>query len=538
MKDKHIKVYATYSHIFGYKYDKSELIEIINDLPLGTIFPIISQLLFSPKLANSQVIKDSFIKDLENIDSDKLFSIREKIGDSIIYTPQSLLTTWKWLLAYGNPDNLDKTVEPVQGLRNILFLNLAISDYLFPENETNETDIIYELLRNISFNSYEDIGSSIGRAYYIYCDIAIKKELFIENEYIDFNNDFIKKNGYSIELLLAILFGLYSSFIQESSITNNWRKDITVLFSKTSIPSNISEIINPLLLNYSDANLWAVKTIEYPWNYQCFKDKPFFQFEDKTIIPISGKMFTEQVFHELFYRVRNCYDEDDVRFISFFGRPFEIYIANLLENCAKMSSLKYEVIKEFRYGKDNSKKSPDAFLKLEKKLIVIEAKSQRIKADAIEINDNSLLEKEKQRLVLSPLKQMCNRLSEIMICECPIDLSSISEIYLIIINVSDFPTLPPIEKEFSEQLKEYSNLPIRGFIHLNIIEYEILCYLLSRKNGRPITRILENYIDTYEKTSFRNFLKDSSIPYKRPDIISRYLDRAYKRFNEILFPKK
>lgn len=535
---KHVKTYASYSELSGSKYDKGKLVSLIQRMPLGGLFNIMSQLSFFPRHIEDKDIREYFINYVESFEEENdLFSVRDRLHGRILYTPQGLLSVWKWLLAYGDKNKLSDGVDIERGLRIIIHLCMIISDYLYDDDSL--IGVEYELLRNLAFNSKEDLRSSISRARCIYKEIAQNKFLFDEKEYLDFNTDFCKHYGYSLEEYLALIFGLFALFLKKKcKFDLDWNKNLDKIFSNTALSNEASEILNPLILNFDEAQQWALNTIDAPWDFLLFQQKPLFQLSDGTFYPIMPKLLYDQFFLGLYYKIRNCYSKNDQRFLSFFGRPFESYVSMLIQESVKTSTLPYEVIPEFKYDKGEGKRSPDVILRLGNKLLVVESKSRKMTVDSLVGNDPTVVDKDMNRMVIGPLKQLHDRLIELFTLKKPFDFSDVTEIYLMVVTLGDFPTLPPFEEKILLELQQHFKLNIKSYFHLEIEEFEMFCHLISRKNGVPIFRVLDNKAKLYDWSSFKNFLFDSHLPHRRPDFVHKQGLEFTEEVQKILFPKK
>jgi hypothetical protein len=208
---KYLRSYIHYSCIFGKKYEKAEFIRRIKELPqIGGFLVIVSQLLSNPSCNEDLVIRENFIEFLSSLDEHNYFDIREKIAGHYIYTPQSLLTVWKWLLAYGDLTKLEGSVDRINGLNAVLYFCIIVSDFL---NESIDIENLkYELIQNGNFNNYQDNVAEIARTIWIYDYLAKDKTLYEEKEYIDINKEFKSKYGYEIKQYISYLYGIIFSF--------------------------------------------------------------------------------------------------------------------------------------------------------------------------------------------------------------------------------------------------------------------------------------------------------------------------------------
>lgn len=543
---KHIKPYATYSEIYNMKHSKETLIEFIESLSLGGILQVLSQITFFD--LNNTEIKNIICHFLYEMDKmiykERSYSfekLKELLGEFTLYSPQGLLTLWKWVLAYGKKNNLSEEIEINRGIAQVIYLSLIVSDYLdehlFESETTTEEEIFelvnYEIIRNIVFNTNVNIGSSIARAKYIYIDLAKNKKLYTSKEYIDFNSKFEEKYGYSIEEYLVVLVGILAAFNKKrESIEANWSKSFSTYFKKTSLANIAEEIVDSLTLDFKTASKWCKESLEFPWKFILFKSKPLFRLNDNVVLPISHKLLQETLFEGLFHKIRSCYSYDDLSFNTFFGRPFEIYLSHIMEEAVNISPIKYKIIPEFEYNKE-IKKSPDVMLRLGDKLLVIEGKSKRMKLNAIEGDDKASIDQAVENIILEPLKQAYDRVEEILNSNNVCHFNGVTDIYIMTVSMSGFPIVSFFEERIREELSNYFKVPIKGFYYIDIEEYELFCNLIGRKAKKQIFSILENKYTKYKYHSFKNFLIESHLPCKRPAYIQKkgidFLNKSKKR---------
>lgn len=532
---KYVKLFATYSELFQRKHDREVLKEALPTLSLGGLLSILSQITYL-EVNNENVkrlFKDYFsVFEKEFLGSEENKKIKlEKIDNYVLYSPQGLLSVWKWLLAYGDKNKLTEDINIDKGIFEVIYLCLIVSDYLYEKDPGN---IKYEMVRNKAFNQNEDLLSSIARSKHIYIDLARNKDLYIPKEYVDFNLQFKNTYGYSLEEHFSIIVGIMTSFHKKDDIIEgNWTSNFNKYFSTTKLTEIAFDIVDSLTAEFDELTDWAKENLDNPWSFIEFRKKPLFKINKNTVLPISYKLFKEQLFEGVFHKIRACYPEDDLKFNTFFGRPYEKYIEILMEKVKNFSGQnKYEFIKEFEYDRDK-KKSPDVMLKLGNQLLVIEAKSKRLTLNALEGDDHDSIEKAQEDLVLSPIKQAHDRIVEILNSNKKNVFQDIKNYYIAVVNIKDFPTLPPIEIEIKEKLEQYFDIPIKGFYHMDIKEYEMLCHLIGRKTKRPIFSILDNKYNKYPGIPFTNFLDATSLPMKRP----KFIEEKGKEFFEVMKEK-
>ena len=509
--------------MFGKKYNKDKFIEQIRQLPLNGIFDILSQLLFyevKDKKINSKVTQ-YYKKYIDLLEPNN--SYRAKIymdSGNFFYSHQSLLNLWKWLLAYGDKSKLQQSIDFGKGIFGVIYFSQIIGDY---ESESAFNHVSYYMFQNALFNSSEDPLTLFGRALRIYTDIARDRSLFKEKEYVDFNTDFESFYGYSIKEYIAVLFAIMSHFLKSKSdpITTKWRTNFEKYFSESIISDKALKIVSSLSASFDEYSEWAKESVNKIWDFRLFQEKPLLLLPDGNYLPISKNYLLNQLFDGLFYKIQAAYSQKELKdkFHTFFGKPFEEYAKIITDEALKTANKKYKLIPEFEYGKHKDKRSPDIIIRLGDKLLVIEVKSRVVKRDSAMGNNPESMHKEIDMLDVNPIIQAAKSMSEILLANYDKRLSGIDEIYLMAVTRKTIPSNPDIEsyvkEKIKEKLKEISNNKIKLFFHLDIEEYEYLCYLLSRKKGKLIFKILEKKTENGSQTSFKNFLFNNHIISKK-----------------------
>lgn len=546
MLNKHIGVLATSSELFGLKKTNEEIKELVQKLPLLSLFILLSQI--STGTFNEKSLKSHFIeeyrraldKDYKNNTipspiSDKVYERLllklKRLESSVAFSQQSMLNIWKWLLAFGSKENIDKFQNDTElNISTICYLSLMTNDHLY-NGKSDFLNLYAGLFSNIVFNNREDVANEISRTFIIYAKIAQKKELYNTKEFLDINKDFHIKYGYTIKQHIATIFALIGVFMKPKVIGGKWLQNIDEIFSNTALNSIAKKIISSLTTDIFSISDWAMQKLESEWDFQAFREKPLLMVNDKQFLPFSLKLLYEQLFKGLFHKVRHIYPLDDEKFLGFFGRPFEKYVQLLAKEAIGQTKLPYELYPDFVYGK--SKRSPDLILKLENKILAIEVKSYRLLLPSIIEADVISIKNDTNRMIIKPLKQVHDRVKELMEDRHKI-FDGVTDIYLMVVTQGHFPTLKPYELKIEQELKSHFEIKLKGYFHVDIEEFEMLSKLLERR--RPIFRVLENKNKEENKhKSFKNFCFDNSLHVKRTKFIEDQYSTATEEIQSILF---
>ncbi|MBE4910187.1 hypothetical protein IMZ08_19295 [Bacillus luteolus] len=524
-------VYLTYKEITKKKCDIGSIIESIKRLPLSDSLIYLSELMF--KDHNDINIKGSYLKYLYN----KKHLSYEKIAELTrfsVFSHQGLLNLWKYLLAYGEKENLFKSTHLTREdcTNELITLSLKISDHLVNEEKLKDKDsrsVIYELMSNGYFNTNKDVSAAIGRSALIYNDITQNQDNFHPSDFIDIHTDFKKHYGYSIRDYFACITALCSKYINKETLSDDL---ITSLeYFQTTILKDIAPIIlQPMMFDFDEGKEWAIEAISKPWDFSLFQRKPFFTINGTQFVPVYNRYLEDKLFESLYYHIRQAYPSDDTSFSSFYGKPFELYIQLLLEECIKQSKLPYTLIKEFKFGK-NADKSPDAMVRLNSKLLIFEAKTRKAKNGSIIDSQEESIQNDLNSMVKGPILQAQKAILKILNTEHQYkeNFIGIEEIYIITVVPRRLPYFEPIKTELREEINSEINSIIKGYYDFDIEELEMLGNLLAKRK-KPIFPILSDY-NISNQNSFKNFLYYRNFTMSRPDFIN---NRTMVAFDEIM----
>ncbi|NOU72533.1 hypothetical protein GC098_14035 [Paenibacillus sp. LMG 31458] len=524
---KYIGTYATYSDIFGYKYNQDKLIELIKEVPLGGVLNVLSQLNSIP--GNDKTIRSNFFNHLHEV-APELEFVEKKVAPHFLYSGQGLLAVWKWLLAHGDMKKLDDEILIVNAINTIVYLNLLISDYLYDEKVDVER-LKYDMFSNAVFNSESDFRNSLARAALMFDEIAGDSSYFNPKEYLDIKKAFLDHYGYSIKEYLSVVFALFAGFMKsKNEVIPEWNR-ANDYFSASKIPTIANSILEELSMTISEGSTWSKDTLDETWNYTKFRQKPILKLENGTFFPINIKYLYEQVFDELYFKIRQAYPGSSTQIFSFYGRCFEKYIEILAQEAIDSSPLPYTMIKEFSFG---SNKSPDVMIRLGSKLLAVEAKAKRLSMDAFISGSKEAIEKDTHRLVIDPILQLHNCVKELKERGHEA-LHGIDEIYLMSATLGEFPTLSPFEEDIRLSVEKGFELPIKAYYHVDIEEFEMFVEIISRKNAKPLFKYLDNKKKHSNHLPFKNFLISSSLKPKRLRYIAKKFKKHIDEISGIIF---
>lgn len=208
MTKDYLKIFSTYSDVFGNKITKQEIEALIKKAPLLRLFISLSVMSFTNE-EEEENIKNEYCNyliqegTLDRSDCNPSDFFKNRCA----FSSQGNLATWKWLLAFG--ENLEGRETNIKvGINQAILLQSAIADYLYEESNVKDITIVYEIFKNKMFNTKDNLFSMLVRAKSIFIDFAKQENLFNPKEYVDFNTDFEMHYGYTIEDYLVVVTAL------------------------------------------------------------------------------------------------------------------------------------------------------------------------------------------------------------------------------------------------------------------------------------------------------------------------------------------
>ncbi|MDU0072104.1 MULTISPECIES: hypothetical protein [Bacillus] len=513
---KNVKTLATFSDCFEVKATTEETIS-----SLVKRVPFFDTCIFLSKMSTDEMDEEVFKTVLVQTLLNKRIRFKEDaIIPNKLFSQQTILQFWKYLITYGNPDN-DNKLNGEEFAFLIGYISLMINDTLWLEKIS---ELKSQVFSNGIFSSgydFDDFAAAIARTDYVYTTIAQEKSFFNKNDYMDINKDFFNKYGYSIKDYIAVWFGLITGFINPNGNADHWsmKRDF---FQKTNLYSTAKTILMEEGQKIDHYINFCKTSLKKPIDFSGFISKPLLFINDEYFLPISLYLIKKEFFKRLFYKVKDVYPRENNKFLSFFGLPFEVYAQNLLKESLS-KKLKYKFTKDFKYGKNN--KSPDIMIRLGNRLIVIEVKSFRLSFSTVFEPDTKPVEDEIEKFVVKPLRQACKRVKEMIDLNVEF-LNNVEKVDFIIVGNGVIPIMQEHKDIISRDIKEdFNNLPVNvtSYNYLSIEEFEYFCSLMEK--NKPVFKVLERYLTNGELfENFLNFLKHNSYRVKRP----KKLNELYK----------
>jgi hypothetical protein len=527
------KAFVTYKEFWGHEYKEEELISFIKTIPARMCLCVISQLTAFPDRGDTPELRNGFLQFLKERAIERGYRslvehFEDQLKDRVLYSTQGLLASAKWILAYGDFEQ-EESSDPQFAILAVIYICMIVSDRI---GIVSKEDLPYDLVRNAQFNHREDWAAELIRTIYICNEIARDKSLYNDEDFVDFNTDFEAHYGFAILQYASVIFGLYAYFANDARTINaNCFTKLKDLFSKTYLNEIANKITAEMMLPLDDAKQWALANLHEDWDFTLFWQKPFLTIDGQTAIPLFYRTIYSNFFISLKIKIERCYTgQAKKKFQTFWGKPFEQYLAQLLDASIREKSAG-TLIKEFEY---TGKKSPDALVRFGKRrLLAFESKAMYMRKDSIFYSKIEPIKEEIDRLVIDPLCQLHERLTELTPPNKWVDLTLIKDVYLFAVSMSGIPTNPPLERKILMRLKPDLTLPlVRGYYYLSIEDLELLCSLIENPpKGRSIFNLLDKI--TQSGLTFHNYIL-STYKIRRPRLIDEKHKEIFKQITETI----
>ncbi|GGI98394.1 hypothetical protein [Paenibacillus hunanensis] len=518
-----ISIQASYKSLTGRIMSKTEIQHSIEKMPLGSILSVLSDLC-SDTLDNSKLIRRF------NTHLLKQGKTPLKIDNELICSHQGLMLLWKWIIAYGDVDTVSSfSYDEEEVFYDIILLNLALVDHYSSPLDDN---IKYEFFRNLFFNHTTYTYISLSRSVILYTEIAQNRDYFDTKDFMDIGEFFFERYGYTIRDYLHVLTTLWAGYTGNSSkgriaMDKNY-------FKRARFYPIAERILDELSLSIEERREWAIDTLNDRWNFTQFIEKPLLEVIPGGYICFHEKLIEELFINQLYFKIRHLYNNNDSQILSFMGRCFEKYVEMLTEKAINLSSLPYELIKEFEW---KGRRSPDVLIRLGNKLLAVEVKGHRLKLDSIIGSDSKSIDGDLNRMLNKPISQLYKCIHFLSDRNHHV-MKGVEEIHLITVSYGGIPTFLPFEKEF-QSIKDSFELPISTINHMDISEYEEMMGLIGNRNAIQLFQMLKNKENISPYESFSNFYARSSFGKKGSrlirsrfyEIIDETLDLIEKNYN-------
>ena len=540
-----------YSELFGEKITEADFISRLSGLNLRVAIAVISRLFSLQDAVMSDNETEERIQAKE-VDSCLRFchcyrSVISNGGNSALYNsreflycPQTLLTLSKWLLAHCTNVGDMRTLN-LDDFLEIMDLCLITNDLL--PNDIHGHEIEY-LFITLFYGTHRNLKSKIARAYHVFIDLmdAIPTTRV-------FADDFNAKLGYSFEEYFAVLFYTltlnFTSFDLPSFLGKTLSMSVND-FDAKKLAGKYPLVIKGLASDAQKLKKNAKNTRQKEWDFEFFFLTPLIKTYD-SIQSLSEMTLSYHFWEGLYWKVRYLYKEEDIGFLREFGRPFEKYVQWLTDEAVSSSNGLYTYCGEFYY-KNGEIRSSDAYMKIGKTLIAIEAKAKSPHSKTLRGYAVEQITTEIEELLIYPVKQIDNRLCEIfqgnhysnmegffsgidsVIALC-VSMEKIQPVGKLLLYADDRLLYTRDEQaKISERIKAYHNI--------NIEDYEVLCNLIEQRVDVSILLVdwfKANRNDNYTAIPLSNYLSTKGYNYTCPKRVDEMFSSIMENLTTRIF---
>lgn len=507
---KRIKVFLTYSELFGSTVPVDKIKKEIGELSQHNALKVLS-------LLNSLSIESR--KELLHRHKALLNPESEFIDAVDIYDNSNILFAVKWFIAFGNNKKICKHHNnPRQFVTDIFDLLLKISDHIDNDIDSNGIDEIYT--RIALFDRDNSVDRALLRQFLIFNTYAKDPSLFNPAEFLDINVDFENYYGYSINDYISVLFTSHQRLIKSSITIDDLYKfeklgiDLNKYFSQMKNSQKSILILNDVMKEPEMLRTEALKSVDNFYDNEYLLSNPILKI-DGLGLPLSLQLLNLSLFDGVFFKILSCYSDNQklvAKFFTFFGRLFEIYVSKLLESSVNESDIPYKFVNEFKFTHQKIKSS-DCYLKLNRSLLVIEAKSGRITKQSKVQTSQKTMQKDFTKFIKTPIEQADNALRKIK--SSTNFFADVNKVFILSVTYNSFPKSPSfyesfLTKEFTSQLSK----EVKIVDQLGLSELECIAYLISIYKKSVFSFIVEK--SRYDKFSpYQNFFYYRNGPYYR-----------------------
>lgn len=543
--------YLTGNELFLQKTSLDSIIEILKRrVKPAAMFLILSQL-GSSKQENADFFKNDFLKYLdaaliqtanEHPEYESAVPyfrkhVHQLISERPIYFPQGLFSLWKYILVHCESLTPPSSQDVFEQYELVFPLVMRFGDVLSEQSRGTEVD----LFQAVVFGEKPNFEQSLMRTIALYFIIAKDAKRF-KQDYFDFEQGF--KDNYGINLLdyISALFGLYAMWKQKvldagGKIRVDWYQSISTAYENTAMADIITDIIKPLCFTFEEGKIACKESMLEPWDFKFFHDHPLYLFPDDSIIPVNLPVLEYALTEGLFWKIRVCFPQEDVRFLNFFGKPLEYYVYDMVSGACKLSSSTYILYPEIKFGpKKERHDSPDIIIRAGKKALVIEVKAKRLRYETSVVQGDIVsIQSDKQLMAVEPMEQLYDRMKQILNHECEeIDLDGVTELHLVLATLGEFPHIPSFEDEVHKAWNKLNGIKEKLYFHrMSIEDVELLSGLLTR-HSKDVFALLRHFAKS-PYISFRRFIFGRGISVRNPQLFNEEITKLLKTATENMF---
>ena len=180
--------------------------------------------------------------------------------NGLLTCPQGILTTLKWLLAYGANRADDRISSEIsyKDVFNILLLIIMIADYL-PKDEVENYKIEFCNAAQY-FGTQKVIKHELARSYNVFVINQVKLPDYI-------NDSFVEKYGISIEEYLANSFGFFNYAFVNNNFWDRLPGHPISNFDAKYLQDSYNKYIKMMSLSFEESKKKANDSLNKKWDF-------------------------------------------------------------------------------------------------------------------------------------------------------------------------------------------------------------------------------------------------------------------------------
>lgn len=383
--------------------------------------------------------------------------------------------TIKMFLKYG-VSKIELAVENKCVKRSrVAILALKIAS-LQGENIVSSNDSLEkEYFKASLVNRNQHFASIVSRQLNIYGNIP-KKLKQHNNGYIDIEKVFKEKYGYTINEYIFVLNSI-NTLIEAFPNNSNTLFGVDENFVLTNPNVPMKRILEDLCVDMNElTNSLTDEELKNFYDIKKLVPKPLFK-RNLLYVPFSIPILQMAMFDGLWFKVKIACEEKKLEFPNFYGRLFEEYVSEILNDAIENSKIEYKFIEEFSYGKQNTLSS-DCYLRFNDKLLIIEVKARRIREETKNMASSNDIFNDFNNLSIKPIKQAYTAFENIM-KEDPKKFENIKEVYIFSVTSSRFPRIVSMQSKLKTELNKMNDSRVKKIDYIGVEDFEAICMIIE-----------------------------------------------------------
>ena len=466
--------------------------------------------------------------------SEEMFNNPILRNNQHIISIQMLLLLLKKVIQYGDSGTLSNTDYEIkeEDYKKIIQLQLAVAERV-SEMDASDPDTDYYLYATYHLNYQRNVANEFLRTYYMLEILDRDKNNFdsdVQNEYRDYYTAFQAHYDITPTQYIFLIFeelDAYFSGVNGLLFQSMWR-DVESKYGHLKNSPLVKKTLGLVSRPVKDYQEWVTNTSDRRWDFSEFYAFPFMEDSNGKYISVSDVTLINAFFEKVFWMIRDCYPEDDSRAMSFYGRLFEKYIQKITEDVAGHD---YIFIPEYTYGnKRKKRKSSDAYLRKENRLLAVEAKGFSVLLDCMTRNEK--VDKNNTKLFINPVLQADKCMYE-TIDNMP-KLSGVDEIFVVSVTMDNINAVPGYYNSIHNSIAQNKKCDkVRYFFNFSIEEYEmLLCLVESEEDIFPL---LKEYFNNNLLLPFGNYILDRYPETRRTRFMEGIFKQATNKMKDFIF---